>query len=594
MDVVYEQTPLGNDRMLAVIGGRGELRYLFYPNKSFPQNIHSSLPGIYVNRYFHWLTDWSVSQRFAAPGILETRFSRGSDFIVAYDYVLPSLDVLVRRFEFYVTSGFTFIYYTAPQLWETHTADAAYYDHDYGAVVTYKRGISMVVSADKVPQQWQIGQMGLDSDAFSDVYDGKLMGNDLSLYEGVRGVNFALGWSMRSVDTLTLYVIMAPDEESALNTLVKLRDSDEGSLRRSAEDYWARWLRGINVGDELAKWSLWTIKILQDLGGAIIAAPTLWPDYRYCWPRDAAYSAIALDLAGLHDDALKFIRWGIRVQSSKGSFSQRYYADGYKAPSWSMQLDETAIMVLLTYVHYMATGDSGFLKEAWPMVKSALTYIEDNVDEDGLVAPTVGPWEEHLGSHTYTNASAYAALSAGSVLAEVIGAKDEVERWRGLAKAIRGALIENAWNGRFFRKIVKPRVEVADSNTLALVFPFNVIDPEDNMAESNVKYLESSFKYSVGGIGRNVEDRYFGGNPWVITTLWLAIYYKLRGDLNKANQYIDWARKHATGTFMLPEQVDKNSGRPISAIPLAWSHAMYVIASLIDRDLFRRIAPPRV
>jgi len=30
----------------------------------------------------------------------------------------------------------------------------------------------------------------------------------------------------------------------------------------------------------------------------------------------------------------------------------------------------------------------------------------------------------------------------------------------------------------------------------------------------------------VGGYKRYSDDKYIGGNPWILTTLWLAIYYK--------------------------------------------------------------------
>ncbi|ABW00944.1 glycoside hydrolase family 15 protein [Caldivirga maquilingensis] len=599
-ETVYEQSIVGNDSMLAVIGGRGELRYLFYPTKSFPQNIHSSLPGIYRRGYFSWLTDWSdIKQRYAAPGILETVFKSGDASVKVMDFVLHSESVLIRRFEFSIPGEFSFIYYTSPQLWETHNADAAYFDERYGAIVDYKRGLTLVVSGDRIPNEYQIGQLGADSDAFTDAYDGRLNMNKLSIYEGFRGVNFALLWRLRDNETLTIYFILDKSEEAALRELAKIKSMDCYILSHSVAEHWEGWINKIKlngvISEEMIKHSAYVIKMLQDSEGAFIAAPTLWPDYRYCWPRDAAYSAMALDILGYHDEAFKFINWVVKSQGENGAFYQRYYAEpGLKAPSWSFQIDETASVVLATYVHFKLTLDRQFLKNAWVMVRKAAEYLAANVSDDGLTTPTVGPWEEHLGVHTYTNASVYAALSSASYLAGEIGDRNRAVEWGRYASVIRSTTLNQAWNGSFFIKIIKPRFNIPDSATLGLVFPFNMVNVNDDRVKMNAETIEKTFKYKVGGVGRNPEDKYYGGNPWIITTLWLAIYHKLAGNVDKANELIKWALTHSTSTGMLPEQVDKDSGRPISAIPLAWSHAMYIMAEVINNDLFNKITPPLI
>lgn len=599
-EVVYEQSIIGNSNMLVVIGGRGELRYLFYPTKSFPQNIHSSLPGIFRRGSFSWLTDWgSISQRYVAPGILETTFKNGDATVKVTDFVLVSANVLIRRFDFSVPGEFKFIYYTSPQLWETHVGDMAYFDEKYGAIIVYKRGIAMVMMGDKIPDSYQVGQLGTGSDAFADAYDGELNRNKLSIYEGFRGVNFALMWRLSDESSLSLYIALSNNENSALNDALRIKAMDYGVLRHSTSEHWDKWLSKIRLGkviDEgMVRHSAYVISALQDSGGAVMAAPTIWPDYRYCWPRDASYSVVALDMLGYHDEAAKFIRWAIKSQGENGAFFQRYYAEpGLKAPSWSFQLDETASVVWATYVHFRLTLDRQLLKDSWVMIRKAAEYLVSNVTSEGLTTPTVGPWEEHLGVHTYTNASVYAALSAAAYLASEVGARDRALEWGKYASIVKSSTLSMAWNGKFFIKIIKPRFEIPDANTLSLLFPFHMVDARDERMRINVETIERVFNYRVGGVGRNPEDKYYGGNPWIITTLWVAIYHKLAGDTDKANELIKWVLNHRTGTWMLPEQVDKNTGAPISAIPLAWSHAMYIIAELINDKLLELVTPPTI
>lgn len=68
------------------------------------------------------------------------------------------------------------------------------------------------------------------------------------------------------------------------------------------------------------------------------------------------------------------------------------------------------------------------------------------------------------------------------------------------------------------------------------------------------------------------------GNSWSLTILWLALYYEQLKDLDKMKALISWTVNHATVLNLISEQVDELNGNPISAIPLAWSHAFFILA----------------
>jgi len=63
------------------------------------------------------------------------------------------------------------------------------------------------------------------------------------------------------------------------------------------------------------------------------------------------------------------------------------------------------------------------------------------------------------------------------------------------------------------------------------------------------------------------------GNPWIITTLWLAQAYILQGNPDAAKQLVSWVNGVTSPTGMLPEQVRPFDFAPLSVVPLAWSHA---------------------
>ena len=94
---------------------------------------------------------------------------------------------------------------------------------------------------------------------------------------------------------------------------------------------------------------------------------------------------------------------------------------------------------------------------------------------------------------------------------------------------------------------------------------------------------------AAGGIGRYTDDYYFRvepdtkkvpGNPWFICTLWMAQWYigvaKTTHDLKPARDIINWVVAHQIPGGLLSEQLDPNTGAPLSVSPLTWSHAEFI------------------
>jgi GH15 family glucan-1,4-alpha-glucosidase len=96
-------------------------------------------------------------------------------------------------------------------------------------------------------------------------------------------------------------------------------------------------------------------------------------------------------------------------------------------------------------------------------------------------------------------------------------------------------------------------------------------------------------KTDVGGIARYENDNYHKvsqdienvpGNPWFITTLWLAEWYAVTArnfeDLKCSSELLEWVAARALPSGVLAEQVHPYTNAPLSVSPLTWSHAVYV------------------
>ncbi|MDA2803063.1 glycoside hydrolase family 15 protein [Nocardiopsis suaedae] len=77
---------------------------------------------------------------------------------------------------------------------------------------------------------------------------------------------------------------------------------------------------------DMARTALIDIRALLFPNGAMVAAAS--PHWRYVWPRDASYCAVALALCGLRADAVRVLAYLERVLPHAGPWQARYLPDG--------------------------------------------------------------------------------------------------------------------------------------------------------------------------------------------------------------------------------------------------------------------------
>jgi len=139
------------------------------------------------------------------------------------------------------------------------------------------------------------------------------------------------------------------------------------------------------------------------------------------------------------------------------------------------------------------------------------------------------------------------------------------------------------WEGN--KLVIDETVDISSAHGL---IKFRMVDIDDDLLASVMQKTidRLQVKTVVGGIARFDGDRYFTvgyevpGNPWFITTIWVAQYYvkkaKSEDDLKIVKDYLSWVAKYALPSGILSEQLNPYTGEQISAAPLAWSHAEYI------------------
>lgn len=104
--------------------------------------------------------------------------------------------------------------------------------------------------------------------------------------------------------------------------------------------------------------------------------PALQPGprrYTRCWMRDGAIMAAALLRLGLTREAVDFLRWYARFQSTDGNIP--CCLDG-ETPDWLPEHDSHGQFIYTAMECYRLGGDVELLRELWPAVQRAVDHIQ--------------------------------------------------------------------------------------------------------------------------------------------------------------------------------------------------------------------------
>ncbi|MEM3209318.1 MAG: glycoside hydrolase family 15 protein [Saccharolobus sp.] len=489
-------------------------------------------------------------------------------------------------------------------LYSNSFGDTAFYDPYTFAIIHYKSKRYLgfkAFSSSFTFSEYNIGKGNL----IDDLYDGYLGLNAIDNGD----VSSSLGIEMK-IDpnsfTKLYYVIAAGKNlDEIRNTLRKINFATVETSFTLSYMFWRNWLKKSlkinldNIG-KIYQVSLLTIKNHMDLNGSIIASSDFsfvkvyGDSYQYCWPRDAAIAAYALDIAGYKELAIRHFNFISELLSSEGFLYHKYSPNKTLASSWHpwiykgkkiypIQEDETALELWAIASHYERYSDIDEISYLYKkFVKPALKFIMSYMEE-GLPKPSFDLWEERYGIHIYTISTIYGALTKGSKLAKDMGDEILSEDLLDTASLMKEITLKRmTYNGRFIRRIDEEGNQdlTIDASLYSPAF-FGLISPEDPIMVKTINEIEAKLKVS-NGIIRYENDMYQRRkkqpNPWLITTLWLAEYYADIKNKNKALDYIMWVLNRALPTGFLPEQVDPETFEPTSVTPLVWSHAEFIIA----------------
>jgi len=633
---------LGNGSMLVCFDKFGQVTDLYYPHVGLEDHLGTDSlhrVGVFVDGHLSWTSDpgWEIKMQSYSESHVSmiTAKNPSLGIILTFnDLVYNEKSIFIRRIFVHNNIGrpreIKIFFAQEFDIYQSKRKDTGYYDPFNNTIVHYEGKRVFLVNG-------RSGERGFD-DYSTGLY--KMEGRDGSYRDAENGIlsknpiehgltdsviSFTLQMDTQEEKTVYYWIAAAPSISEAVDLNDYILEKTPEHLLKTTKDYWRAWVNRENFNFygltptmvSIFKKSLFIMRSHVDSTGAVIASGDSdmlqygRDTYGYMWPRDGAFTIMALDKAGDSHVARKFFVFCKEVLTDEGYFMHKYRADGALGSSWhpwvdkdgSVQLpiqeDETALVLYALWEHYVLTKDLEFVEEIYnSFIEKAANFMVAYRDrETGLPKQSYDLWEEKLGVTTFTCSTVYGALLSAANFSRLLGKHRHETTYLNAAEEIKKGIMTHLFDeekGTFRKMFTRPHGEFIFDNTIDIssvygIFRFGILEANDPLLKKAFAITEERLFCSnyFGGIVRYEGDNYYRtgldvpGNPWFITTLWLVQYYiataKEEKDFDRVKQWFEWVAKAALPTGVLSEQVDPYTGNQISAAPLTWSHSEYVL-----------------
>lgn len=643
---------LGNGSMLIGLDMHGQIKDLYYDYVGLDDHLTEEAVckiGFWVDDKISWLSDpgWKIDITYrdgTMAGRIEATSAALELKITFLDVVYNEKSIVVRSINVHNIANRqrnikVFLNHQL-RMFGMLKKDTVYFDPADGTIIHYK-GRRLALIGGRLGQNnfsdYTVGLSNIEGKegTWRDAEDGLLSKNPIEHGTVDSTIAFEETVDTDKAFTVNYWICFGKtlEEVKGFHEYILIKTPDH--LIETTQNYWKAWITKTIANDglsdkvyDLYKKSLFVVRAHTDNTGAIIASSDSGmlqygrDNYTYVWHRDGAFVSMALDFAGYHEVAKRFYEFSNDTLTVQGYFFHKYRADKALGSSWHgwvtsdgqprlpIQEDETALVVSALWKHYEKTKDLEFIENVYnSLIKPASEFMLGFRGKEKLPNPTYDLWEQDWGIHTFTVATVFDALRASSRFADILGKNEDQEHYIRAAGEIKEAFekyMVDSKNNFFYKSIdfndgQALHNETIDMSSFYGVFKFGLLDIDDDRLKSAHEVVLQKLMHAggIGGVCRYENDNYYRvegdypGNPWIITTLWLAQYYiqkaQSKKDLKPAEELLSWTVDRALPSGILPEQINPFSGEPLSATPLTWSHAEFVTTTTLYLEKLKQL-----
>ncbi len=598
MERYINDAMVGNSNILVSLNKKGDILRFYAPQIDYMQHINEHKMALIVNDCsVQWLNDetlFSHEQYYEQDtNILITKIFNDNICILQRDFVDINIDVLVRKYivtyNNYGTTNFK-ILTCSDKEGDLDRFVCGLYNKELDCLMQYAKDSYFTTFSNTQSYAYIINN-AMDR--------SNTLNYDIREYEGLSkdsAIVYPICLNTDNELSVEIFIGFRENYVLAKKMVEAVRKIDTNLMYEDTKKFWNKVVgnaKKYNFKNDREK-EIYTRSILTFLlytnnnTGGIIAGCEVDEKvekcgrYAYCWPRDAMYLMMAYNSCGLNAiPNLFYAKFAPNTQSENGMWEQRFYTDTSLGPCWGSQIDQTSSMVIGMINQFNTIPDNEYKILVRNSIEKAIDYLLNSINENGVQNDSYDTWETFFGKSQYTLASMYCALKK---YVQFNPQSEKVQIINELLYKMYDNILNLFWREevQYFAKNMNDNI--LDVGALGTIFPFEVLSPLEEKVLKTVEKIEQKLTTPVGGIKRFENDQYIGGNPWILCTLWLCLYYlekyKLTNDVNdniKALEYFDWVTNHSSLHGFLAEQISKDTGKPIWVNGLAWSHGMYMI-----------------
>jgi GH15 family glucan-1,4-alpha-glucosidase len=395
---------------------------------------------------------------------------------------------------------------------------------------------------------------------------------------------------------------------------------DVDQALKDTEQFWQDWTSKLQYEGKyrtIIERSLITLKAMTYMPtGGIVAATTAslpefiggtrnW-DYRYCWLRDTTFTLLALSNAGYFEEAAAWQDWLLRalagspdqVQIMYGLSGERQlqewtvdWLSGYEgskpvrignAAAVQMQLDIYGEMLDCFYHAQHKMGRH--TEEDFRVLVLLLAHLEKIWQK-----PDEGIWETRGGpkQFTYSKVMAWVAFDRAVLLAQELGYKAPVAKWRNIRDAIHQQVCDNGFNSNKNCFVQVYGGDQLDASLL-LIPLVGFLPGNDPRVEGTVNAIEKELmrdglvlRYDTSKVQDGLPP---GEGVFLACSFWMVGALKAVGREKEAEQLFERLITLTNHLGLFSEEYDPRARRLVGNFPQAFSHIALVNAAFDLED----------
>lgn len=252
-----------------------------------------------------------------------------------------------------------------------------------------------------------------------------------------------------------------------------------------------------------------------------------WFPGGHCDPWNHVETAMALDVAGMHDPAERAYEWLVDIQRPDGSWWNYYLPDG-SVEEPKLDTNVCAYVAAGVWHHWLCTWDRGFVDHLWPTVQRALDWVLGLRRSDGTVlwarTEDETPWDYAL----LTGCSSIVhSLRCGALLADLVN--EPRPDWTAAADRLAYLVAE-------FPLVFEPK------HRWAMDWYYPVLSGAMLGDRAAARLHDGWSTFAMNGKGiRCVSDE-----PWITAseTAECSMAFTAIGDIDTATALLRWTRTH--------------------------------------------------